>query len=282
MTNDCLLVINCQENRSYNNRKVLLALYGDRFPNIVFTVGASCAIDPDVHTLACSWEYRLKDNVCACCDPNMDPHASGRHATHPRLVEVAKQAREFETIVFIEDDCVLSPKIDPDAIRERLGSNDALIPYVGFCDRDSTSWIWTRHATGYSAFDEAACKFDRARLLRHWSEHSGQIAPPVLYTPMFGGFVDILVLRVKTLLAMVPDLIALQDVWHEAAIPSALMHRTARIGTIQGHALWGADRDQPREALFEKLAQGDYVHPIKLSYYTEEQARACYAKASSS
>jgi len=75
---------------------------------------------------------------------------------------------------------------------------------------------------------------------------------------------------------MVPDLVALQDVWHESAIPTALMHRTAKVGRLDGTALWGNNREQPRDELFAMLAGKDYVHPIKLSYYGESEAKDAY------
>lgn len=281
MPPDILLVINCQQDLSYGNRRVLRTMYGERFGEILFTVGSSCPVDPEFPTLATSWAPRLLDNVCACCDPNHDPHPSGRHATHPRLVQVAEYAhrRGFPIVVFAEDDCILSPTLDPRAIRDRLENHDALIPYVGFCDRDSTSWIWTRHATGYPAFDVASPHFDRIRLLRHWSEFSGTVAPPILYAPMFGSFVDLLIFRTDLLVRMVPDLLALQDVWHEAAIPTALMHQTSRVGRLDGVALWNDERAQPREALFTLLNGKDYVHPIKLSYYPPHEILRSYFQA---
>lgn len=280
MTADVLLVINCQEDRSYGNRRVLRAIYGDRFPHVLFAVGGGCVIDTDCPTIATAWRPRLLDNACACCDPRTDPHPAGRHATHPRLVDVARFARVhgFEIVVFAEDDCLLAPAIGPASIRARLDGLDALVPYVGFCDRDSTSWLWTRHATGYSAYDVVAPEFDRNRLLRHWSEFSGEPPPPVLYAPMFGGFVDVLAFRTDLLLRMVPDLLALQDVWHEAAIPTALMHRTPRIGGLEGAALWGEDRNRPRGELFAMLAGRDYVHPIKLSLCPGDEALAAYRR----
>lgn len=277
-----LLVLNCQADFSYGNRRTLARLYGDRFPDLLFTVGASCAIDPDFPTLATDWSPRLKHNLCACCDPSVDPHPSGRHATHPRLARVAEYAasRGFEAVVFAEDDCLLGPSVDRDSILARLERHDALVPHLGLCDRDDRAWVWTRHPTGYPAFDAASSTLDRPRMLRHYAAFSGGFAPPILAMPMFGGFVDMLVFRTELLLRMAPDLIALQDVWHEAAIPSALMNRTARVGPLRGRALWGDDRDLPTESLFAMLHGDDYVHPIKLSRVAESDAVRLYGAKS--
>ena len=273
-----LLVVNCQEDRSYGNRQALRAIYRERFPHLLFAVGATCAIDPEFPTLATDWMPRLRDNVCACCDPSRDPHPAGRHATHPRLVGIAEyaHANDHDMIVFVEDDCLLGPSVCESRIRDRMRDRDALISYVGFCDRDSTKWIWTRHPTGYPAFDAAAQGFDRDRMRRNFAEFSGEPPLPVLYAPMFGSFADMLVFRTDLLMKMSPDLTALQDVWHEAAIPSALMHRTANVGHLNGVALWGDGRERSRDDLFAMLDGKDYVHPIKLSQYSESEVSAAY------
>lgn len=281
MNREPLLVINCQQALSYDNRGVLTSLYGDRFPSMLFTVGGTCPIDPAYPTLATDWTPRLRDNVCACCDPSRDPHPAGRHATHPRLARVAEYARDrgHDLVVFVEDDCLLGPGVDDGSIRQRMEGRDALIPYVAYCDRDSARWVWTNHATGYPAFDVSARGFDRERMRRHYAAFSGEPAPPVLFTPMFGCFADMLVFRTELLAAMAPDLIALQDVWHEAAIPSALMHRTSRVDRLNGVALWGDGRERTRDELFGMLNVRDYVHPIKLSHYSASEARDAYAAA---
>jgi hypothetical protein len=278
---DVLLVLNCQPPIAYRNRRLLLDLYADRFPHVLFTVGPDCPADPSISTLATAWSPRLVENQCACCDPS-DRHPSGRHATHPRLVNVAKYAfsRGFSLVVFAEDDCLLSPRITPASILDRMSGLDALIPYLSLCDRDSEAWVWTRHATGYAALDAVSTGLDRARLLRHWSLFSGQPAPPIAYTPLFGSFADMLVFRVDLLLRMVPDLVLLQDVWHEAAIPTAMIHRTHRIGRLDGIALWGSDRDRPASDLIAMLDGKDYVHPVKLSALPGGEVLSVYRRAS--
>ena len=282
MSDDVLLVLNCQPPVAYRNRRVLVDLYAGRFPHVLFTVGPDCPADPSCPILSTAWSPRRVENQCACCDPS-DPHPSGRHATHPRLVNVAEYAssRGFSLVVFAEDDCLLSPRMTPDSIRDRMSGLDALIPYVALCDRDSGSWIWTRHATGYAALDPVATGLDRARLLRHWSLYSGQPPPPIAYTPLFGSFADVLVFRVDLLLRMAPDLVLLQDVWHEAAIPTAMIHQTHRIGRLDGIALWGGDRDRPASELFAMLDGNDYVHPVKLSALPRDEVTTLYRGAAS-
>ncbi len=278
MPSPVLLAINCQQDRSYANRQTLRALYGDRFPDLVFLVGSTCPIDPDFPTIATDWTPRRTDNLCACCDPRSDRHPSGRHATHPRLVQLARYAEEhgYQSVLFVEDDCLLAPSWTPETVLDRGEAFDALVPYLGFCDRDDPSWCWTNHPTGYPAFDRVADRFDRPKMLRNASIHNGEPAPPVLYTPLFGGFVDILIFRVETLRKIAPDLTLLQDVWHEIAIPTALIHRTPRIGHLPGLPLWGGDRNRPFAELFGLLKRHEYVHPIKLSYLLQGEAISLY------
>ena len=280
-TDSVLLVVNCQPPASYRNRRLLASLYGDRFPHVLFSVGEDCPDEPGLACLATPRPLLPIDNLCACCDPASDPHPSGRHATHPRVVNIASYAvsRGFSVVLFVEDDCLLSPRLDPSSLLSRLAGLDALIPYLGFCDRESASWVWTRHPSGYPAYDASCRSLDRPRLLRNWSSYSGQVAPPIAYTPLFGGFVDVLAFRVDVLLRMVPDLLALLHVWHEAAIPSAMLHQTSRIGRFDGLALWGDDRLRPAEELFTSLSGRDYVHPIKLSAIDPGAAASAYRRS---
>lgn len=279
-SDDVLLVLNCQQDLSYGNRHVLSALYGGRFPELAFAIGATCPPDVAFRNIATAWEPRLRENTCACCDLADGRHPAGIHVTQPRLVEVARaaEAEGFEYVVFAEDDCVLSPRLDPAEVRRRFAATgaEAIVPSLWFCDRDDDSWCWTRHPTGYPALDAVAERFDRRRLLRHWATFAGTPAPPVHYVPMFGGFVDWLAFRVDFLGRLVPDLHALADLWHETAIPTAILHQTDRISLADGVALWGADRHQPTGALFSMLADRDFVHPIKLRRIGADPALAAY------
>jgi hypothetical protein len=282
-SDDVLLVLNCQQDLSYANRHVLRALYGDRFPELAFAIAATCAPDIAFRNIATAWEPRLRENICcACYDLADGRHPAGIHVTQPRLVEVARAAAAegFRYVVFADDDCILSPRLDPAEIRHRFAATgaEAIVPSLWFCDRDDDSWLWTRHPTGYPAFDAASARFDRHRLLRHWESFSGTKAPPVLYVPMFGGFVDWLAFRVDFLDRLVPDLLALADLWHETAIPTAILHQTDRISLADGAALWGADRHQPTDALFGLLADRDFVHPIKLRWIGADAALTAYRR----
>jgi hypothetical protein len=276
--NDVLLVVNCQRDASYGNRHVLTALYGDRFPEIAFTVGASCSIDNAFRTIVTDWEPSLVDNQCACC-PASHPwgrHPAGLHHFHPRLARLASLLDDYNYLVFVEDDCILSPRVDPEWVRSRCSGVDALVVHLVFCDRDGRSWLWGRHPTGYEAFDRVAQRFDRRRLLRHYAELTGLPAPPVAYVPMYSACSDGYIFRTDLLRRMAPDLEALAEVWVEAAVPTALLHHTARLGPLNGLALWGDDRNRPTADLFAALADHDFVHPIKLLSRDPREVEALY------
>lgn len=263
---DVLLVVNCQRDASYGNRGVLAELYGPRFPNLVFSVGPDCPVDPRVPTIVTPWSPTLRDNQCAAC-PASEPwgrHPAGIHNPHPRLVQVAREMGDHDHILFVEDDCLLAPRVDPGWVRTRLADADALIAYIDFCDRDDRRWVWGRHPTGYEAFDRLSDRFDRRRLLDHHAARTGLPAPPVGYVPLFSGFNDVLAFRAEFLRRIAPDLEALAEVWHEVAVPTILLHHTTRIGPFAGLPLWGPERDRPLDELCGLLAEHDFVHPVKL------------------
>jgi hypothetical protein len=223
-------------------------------------------VDPEYPTIVTDWSPARRDNQCACC-PASEPwgrHPAGIHHFHPRLVQIARYAQNFEFIVFVEDDCLLSPRIDPKWVRQRLADAEALIAYVDFCDRDDRRWSWGRHETGYEAFDPVSERFDRRRLLDHHADRTGLPAPPVAYVPLFSGYCDALAFRAGFLRQLASDLEALAEVWMELAIPTAILHHTTRIGPFAGLPLWGSERDRPLSELFGLLANHDFVHPIKL------------------
>lgn len=263
---DVLLVVNCQRDASYGNRRLLTRLYGPRFGALVFSVGGGCAVDRDYPTIVTDWAPTLTDNQCAACPAGQDwgRHPAGIHHFHPRLVQIARIAEGYDYILFVEDDCLLSPRVDPSWVRRGLAEADALIAYVDSCDRDDRRWSWGRHPTGYEAFDRVADRFDRRRLLRHYAERTGLPAPPVSYVPLFSGYSDALAFRAGFLRQIADDLEALADVWMEVAIPTAILHHTARIGPFAGLPLWGDERERPLSQLFALLAEHDFVHPIKL------------------
>ena len=72
------------------------------------------------------------------------------------------------------------------------------------------------------------------------------------------------------------DFERLFGVWHEAAIPSALVRRSTRLGKLNGLALWGGGRERPLAELMEMLIRHDFVHPIKLSRYAPAAVRGAY------
>jgi hypothetical protein len=275
---DVLLVVNCQRDASYGNRHLLTALYGGRFSEIVFTVGGTCPVDDAFRTIATSWEPALVHNQCACCPADLPwgRHPAGLHHYHPRLARLAKEIPDYEYILFVEDDCVLAPWVDPDWVRRRCEAADALMVYLDFCDRDRQTWFWARHPAGYEAFDRVSSRFDRRLLLRHYAQVTGLAAPPVSYVPMFSAGSDGYVLRAELLRRMAADLEALAEVWVEAAMPTAILNHTTRIGPFDGLALWGDERDQPIEALFGALRDHAFVHPIKLLGQDERNVRNLY------
>jgi hypothetical protein len=224
MTSNVLLVVICRQAVAYRNRRVLRALYAERFDDLAFALGAESAPDPDYWNILSNWRPRLADNLCACCDPARGRHPAGVHCNQMLLVAAANAAEGYEFILFTEDDCLLSPRLDAGWVRQRCARVEALVPWIALRERDDASWVWTQHPTGYPAFDAVASRFDRERLLRHWEDYSRTPAPPLLYTPMISGYRDWLALRIDLLHRMVPDLEALADVWHEAAIPTALVH----------------------------------------------------------
>lgn len=279
------LAVNCQLPRSHGNRDVLRALYGDRFPRMAFCVGPDSAPDfhpdPECPTIQSPWRpSRFLQHQCGACPPEYSRHPAGVHLLHPRLVAIAESPLidDADWLLFVEDDCLLGPHVTPQTLATRAGDAEIVLPPLWFCDRDDDNWLWPSHPTGYAAFAETgvADRIDRGRLLSHWETYSGHPAPPVLYTPLFGAFVDWILIRPALLRRLVPDLIALAEVWHELAIPTAVLHHTARIGLTNGLTLWGRDRHQPLDRLLAMLPGRDFVHAIKPSLYPPETLIAGY------
>jgi hypothetical protein len=270
-----LLVVNCALDSSYQNRHVLRELYGGRFERIVFTVSRRCAPDDAFPTVVQSWEPP-GEPACVCFNEELGPHGAIRHSFHPRLAEVAELVEGYDFLVFTEDDCVVSPYVSSDWVRERCGSLDCMAPPIWHCDRSNTDWVWTQHGTGYPAFDAASGRFDRRRLADHWTAYGGGPLPDEPGPPMFYGFCDWLVLRSEFFARLVGDLRVLRNVWHEAAIPTAILHNTSRIGVSNGLVLWGTARERPLEELTALLRDHDFVHPIKLRSYAPSAVLEAY------
>jgi hypothetical protein len=195
---------------------------------------------------------------------------------HPRLVEIARIEDDFEFVLFTEDDCLLSPALDAAAVRRRAADLDALTPPIFFCAREARDWTWAQHATGDPAYDAATRDWSRATLLRCWAAYGGQPLPDDHRLPMFFGFSDCLIFRFSFLRRLAADLARLLPVWHEAAIPSAVLYRAERLGKLQGLALWGSERERPLAELVALLGRDDYVHPIKLSRFAPDEFLAAY------
>lgn len=276
MSSGVLLVVNCALDPSYQNRFVLNEMYKDRFDEIVFTVSSTCTIDGDFRTVAQSWEP-AKTPRCICSNPDLGEHGAILHSFHPRLIEVAHTAAEYDYVLFTEDDCILTPRSDSDWIRSRCRSFDAVAPRIRFCDRANTGWVWTQHGTGYPAFDTVADSFDRDQLMQNWTAYGGEPLPDSKRPPVFCGFCDWFILKTTFLEQLVNDLRILQTVWHEMAIPTALLHNTSRIAVSNGLALWGTKQHASLEGLMGKLRERDFVHPIKLRRYSHDDMLDAYA-----
>ncbi|HVX14994.1 MAG TPA: hypothetical protein VHC22_27635 [Pirellulales bacterium] len=276
MPDDVLLVVNCQHEYCYANRHLLRELYSQNFANLVFAVSPLFELDPSYDHVVATWQCDPHKNRCTCIAPFYGEHSANVHCFHTRLLDVAKVADEAQFVVFVEDDCLLAPRMNPATIANLCAGFDALLPPVWLLPRDNTSWIWTRHDTGYPAFDAVAAGFDRQRLLSNWREYSGTEPPDVSYVPLMSAFVDAFVLRTDLLERMIDDLTRMREVWHEASIPTAVLHQTSRIGRLNGLALWGEERNRGMHELVGLLSAQDFVHPIKLSNYPTDEILSAY------
>jgi|SRR5665213_1797238 len=273
-----LLAVNCQLDSSYQNREVLQSLYGDRFDAIAFVVNHSCATDKHYTNIISYWEPAPlgADNRCLCGNPFYGDHSIGVHTFHPRLQYVADNAEDYEFVLFVEDDCVLSPRVTANRVQELCANYDAVLPGIWLCNPTDSSWVWNRRVERYSNREGVKKYFDAARLREHWRNFSGAPFPPQPGVPMFAGFADFFILRVSLLRQIIADLQALEQVWHEIAIPTAILHHTSRIGLAEGIALWGDDRNRPLNELIAMLRSVDWLHPVKLSMYPSSRIRDAY------
>ena len=268
-----LLVINCQADASYQNREVLHSLYSDRFDGLAFAVNHSCPTDENYTNIVSHWQPAPlgPHNKCCCGD-----HAIGVHTFHPRLQAVAERADAYEFIVFAEDDCLLSPRLNSLRIQQLCANYDAVLPEIWLCDYADASWTWNPYAAYYSELEEVKRYFDVSRLGRHWANYSGKTFPPRSGVPMFAGFADFFILRTSLLREVVADWLVLEHMWHEIAIPTAILHHTDRIGPTKWLALWGDDRNRSLEDLMAMLHTVDWLHPVKASRYPSSRIRDAY------
>jgi hypothetical protein len=274
---DVLLVINCQEDASYQNRQLLHSLYSDRF-DVAFLVNRSCPTDERYTTIVSDWQPAPldPDNRCLCVNPSLGVHAIGVHTFHPRLKAVAETANRYEFVVFVEDDCLLSPRVNPVRIQQLCADYEALLLEIWLCDPVNAPWIWNPFAGRYSEREDVKKYFDVSRLRQHWRDFSGNILPDQSGVPMFAGFSDIFILRTSLLREIIADLPVSESMWHEIAIPTTILHHTGRVGPINGIALWGEDRNRSLEDSVAILRTADWVHPVKLSRYPASRIQDAY------
>jgi hypothetical protein len=270
-----LLVVNFTLDATYRNRHLLAELYAGRFDGMLFSVSSTCVPDPAYLNCAQRWIPPFR-YPCTCGNPALGQHASALHVSHPRLAELAWQARGYEFLVMTEDDCILAPWLDAAAVRQRCAEMDAAMPEVYYCPRDHATWSWAQHPAGCAAVDADADGLDFTRLRTNWLAYSGRELPAEEPRPAFSAFVDFLVFRTDFLRRVAGDFVRLREVWHEIAIPTAVLHHTSRIRKADGIALWGQDRDRSLARLMEELREHEFIHPVKLSRYEPREVLAAY------
>lgn len=276
MAGGVLLIVNCALDSSYGNRSVLQAMYGNRFDKLVFTVSATCPVDPHFPTIA-QRDAPPARPLCICCNDELGEHGALRHSFHWRLLAADPIAADYDFVLFTEDDCVISPHWDADRVRRCGDDFDAVSPPLRPCRRDNLDWVWTQHPAGYPAFDAASERLNHRRLAAHWADYGKSSLPPTADPVMFYGFCDFFLATNRIWRGLMEDLGALRRVWHESAIPTALLHQTPRIGVSTGLPLWGSDRERSLSELMGLLDEHDFVHAIKLSRYSEAEILAAWA-----
>jgi hypothetical protein len=283
MSDNVLLVINCQEDTLYSHRHLIRNLYQSRFPRISFLVNPTCPLDHEYSNIVVRWTPPpfSPARECSCRHRCPEPHTQDLHVRHPRLIDVADAATEagVEAVLYSDTDCVFSPTLDATAIARRCRRFDAITPPIAHHPRGDRSWIWAHNDVGFPALDRMSRALDRQRLLDHWKALGGRLAgdDPDPLVPMFMGFADWLAFPTEVLQRVARDCLVLQQVWHEAAIPTAIVHNTSRIQFARCRVLWGEDRNRPLAELMAMLPDNDFVHPIKFGEHRAaivEQYRA--------
>lgn len=276
MSAKVLLVVNCALDYSYANRHVLFELYRDRFDELVFAVSPSCDLDSRYRHVVQSWVPPPLEGLCWCADAPKFTHPALLHSFHPRLVDVAWMSHDFDYVLFTEDDCLLPPHSNSRSVHDACSGFDAVAPPIYYCPPDNEHWVWTPHPSVYPAFRRHQPVLNGERLRSNARIYGLDAIPPGDHCPMFNSFCDWLVFRRDFLQTLAGDLMLLRDVWHEAAIPTALLHRTAKIRVSNGWALWGEDRRQSLESLMKLLPGHDFVHPVKLLRYDPREIIDAY------
>lgn len=190
-----LLAINCQLDSSYANRHILTDLYRGRFPDIVFVVGNTCRIDELFPTVVSS-KSPGTSVPCACATARVAPHPAEIHFLHPRLVAVSAISQAYEGVLFVEDDCLLSPHITAEELATDLETCDAVTAPLRPCFPDD-EWLWAGHGCGYPAFLPVADQFHTERVARNWRELNSHYRSLPAMSPLAGGMSDWLLLRSK-------------------------------------------------------------------------------------
>ena len=273
-----LVAINCQSDFSYQNRELLQSLYGDRFDDLAFVVNDSCLTDKNVTNIVSHWRPAPlgPDNRCLCCPASVGDHTIGIHTFHPRLQYVAERANDYEFVLFVEDDCVLSPRLNAKRVQELCALTTPSCPAYGLAIRPM------RPGFGIVT-SKPIPKWEKSRIISTGLAcgNIGRAFPArrFLFNPMcqcspvipISSFYALSLLR-----EIIADFQALEQVWFEIAVPTAILHYTSRIGLTEGIALWGADRNRPLEELIAMLRPVDWLHPIKLLMYPSTRIRDVY------
>ncbi len=274
-----LLAINCQEDKLYAYRHLIAEMYAGRFDELAFVVNETCEPDPAFANVVATWKPPpyCPARECPCNDPYYGRHADGVHSKHPRLAELAAHSGGFDAVLFADTDCVLSPSLDSSAVLGMLEGVDVVMPPIEYRPREDWSWCWTHRESGYPSLDRLARYLDRGRLIDHWRALGGapiDPEPPPPLPPMFAAFSDWLAFRSDFLREVAPDFIAAQEVWHEVAVPTIILHATPRIRFSHCLVLWEGDRDRPLPWLVDELRRHDFVHPIKFGRHGAELLEA--------
>ena len=270
-----LLLIYFNYDEHYANRKLLAELYREQFAAIGFLIHGSCVPDPNYRNFVAYWQppELTDENRCLHCGTRPAQY----HNMHTRLAEIAPQLAEFDTVVFMHDDVLLSPSFSSEWVERALGNQDALLMKVGILDPDRTTWwAWTNHSSGWPAVARVAHQFDQYRLSGNWKMRTGVDLEVGKKALAFWGEMDLSVLRTSLIRKMVDDLMRLKEVWSEIAIPTAILHHTSAVGISGGLGLWGEARKKSFEELLTLVATHPFVHPLKISELDPDDAKARY------
>jgi hypothetical protein len=269
MSDDVLLVINCQEDTLYEHRHLIRGLYQSRFPRISFLVNPTCPLDLGYSNIVVRWTLPPFSSAreCTCRHRGNDRHTYDKHIRHPRLIDVADAA--VEAVLYCDTDCILSPQLDARAIARRCREFDAITPPITHHRRGDRSWIWAHRDAGFPALDRAGRALNRQCLFDHWKTVGGRLNgdDPAPLLPMFMGFADWLACPTEVFRRVARDCLVLQQAYHEVAIPTSVVHNTARIQFAHCRVLWGEDRNLPLDELLAMLRDTDFVHPIKFGQH---------------